>query len=153
VSPGARLFAACLGVALLVFVDLRTKSWAVAELRPRGPRTVGVVRLHYQQNSGGVFRRGPRPTLMMLSDAAMALVLLGLLLYQSLRGRGRLLAAGLVSLLGGMLGNLRDRLEHGYVIDFVELGRWPVFNVADVALAVGLALSLAGLIARRRAEV
>jgi signal peptidase II len=153
-AGGARLLAAFLGVTLLVFADLRTKSWAGTELRPRGPRTLaGGLRLHYQENRGGVFRRGPRPSALMISDAVLSLALLGLLVRQSLRGRSGLLLVGLCALLGGMLGNLRDRMDHGFVIDFIEIGRWPVFNLADVALALGLVAALVGLLLHpRRAE-
>lgn len=41
-------------------------------------------------------------------------------------------------LLGGALGNLLDRARHGYVTDFVKLPLWPAFNVADVAITVGV---------------
>lgn len=44
---------------------------------------------------------------------------------------------GLVS--GGALGNLVDRLWHGGVVDFIDLGFWPVFNLADSAIVVGTA--------------
>jgi signal peptidase II len=148
-AGGARLLAAFAGVALLVFADLRSKSWAGGELRARGPRTVaGGLRLHYQENRGSVLRRGPRPAVLMISDGVLSLALLGLLIHQSVRGRGGLLLAGVAALLGGTLGNLRDRMDHGFVVDFIEVGRWPVFNVADVCLAVGLGLAVAGLILR-----
>ena len=154
----ARLTAAFLGVTLLVFADLRTKAWAGSELRARGPRTVagGLLRLHYQENPGASFgRRGPRPAALMILDAAMALGLVGLLLHRLLRATpGRLLAGGLVALVGGLLGNLLGRLDHGFVVDFIDVSRgrwrWPVFNVADVALAAGLLACLAGVVARRQ---
>lgn len=54
------------------------------------------------------------------------------------------LAAALALVLGGAAGNLWDRLQHGYVIDFIQLywerWSWPVFNVADSAITVGAAL-------------
>jgi signal peptidase II len=46
------------------------------------------------------------------------------------------LPAGL--LLGGAAGNLLDRLREGYVTDFVKLPRWPAFNVADIAITLGV---------------
>ena len=48
------------------------------------------------------------------------------------------LPAGLV--LGGALGNLWDRIQRGEVTDFLKLPHWPAFNVADVAITVGVAL-------------
>ncbi len=49
---------------------------------------------------------------------------------------------GAVLVLGGGLGNLTDRIVRGYVIDFLHLHSWPVFNVADVAVCVGVPLLL-----------
>jgi signal peptidase II len=61
------------------------------------------------------------------------------------RGK-RWLALGLALLLGGAIGNLVDRLAHGYVVDFVLVhwGEWsyPAFNVADSAITVGVVLVL-----------
>lgn len=50
--------------------------------------------------------------------------------------------AGAVLVLGGGLGNLTDRILRGYVIDFLHLHSWPVFNVADIALCAGVPLLL-----------
>jgi lipoprotein signal peptidase len=50
------------------------------------------------------------------------------------------LLLGLALPFGGAAGNLIDRLRFGYVIDFLELPRWPVFNVADSAITVGAVL-------------
>lgn len=51
-------------------------------------------------------------------------------------------ALGLALVLGGAIGNLIDRIYHGYVIDFldfyVESNHWPAFNVADIAISVGV---------------
>lgn len=70
--------------------------------------------------------------------------------------RPRLLRLGLALVLGGALGNLFDRALHGYVIDFVDwyAGRyhWPVFNVADVGIVVGVFLLLFFSGPRRRDE-
>jgi signal peptidase II len=41
---------------------------------------------------------------------------------------------------GGAIGNVADRLLRGYVVDFIHLHRWPVFNVADIAVTVGAIL-------------
>jgi signal peptidase II len=46
----------------------------------------------------------------------------------------------------GASGNLADRVIHGAVVDFVALGRWPVFNLADVAIVAGAVVASASLI-------
>jgi signal peptidase II len=52
----------------------------------------------------------------------------------------RLLGVALALQLGGALGNLIDRLRFGYVVDFFDFRVWPVFNLADSAITVGVAL-------------
>ena len=48
--------------------------------------------------------------------------------------------AMLALMLGGALGNLIDRIHQGHVTDFVDIGPWPVFNLADSAIVVGLVM-------------
>jgi signal peptidase II len=57
--------------------------------------------------------------------------------------------AGLGMVLGGITSNLLDRLRRGGVIDVVDLGVWPVFNLADVAIVAGVLLTAAGALAAR----
>jgi signal peptidase II len=54
----------------------------------------------------------------------------------------RWMQAGLVLTIGGALGNLVDRIARGYVVDFIHVKGWPVFNVADIAIVVGIGLIL-----------
>jgi len=42
--------------------------------------------------------------------------------------------------LGGAIGNLLDRIRFGHVVDFVDIGFWPIFNVADLAIVTGVAI-------------
>ena len=57
----------------------------------------------------------------------------------------RLLRLGMGLQLGGATGNLIDRLFHGYVLDFISIGEFPVLNLADASLLVGLALLVIGM--------
>jgi signal peptidase II len=52
--------------------------------------------------------------------------------------------------LGGALGNLIDRLQYGHVIDFISIGSFPVFNVADSAITVGTCILLLGVFLKER---
>lgn len=72
------------------------------------------------------------------------------LFFRRLSDRHRLLQVSLALVLGGALGNFVDRILRGYVIDFIDLHwrndprlHWPTFNVADIAISVGVALLLA----------
>ncbi len=80
--------------------------------------------------------------------AAMALiisVILTVWLYR-LKSHETLLAVALSLVLGGAIGNLIDRLAYGYVIDFLDVyyqsWHWPAFNIADMAISVGVFLML-----------
>ncbi len=53
-------------------------------------------------------------------------------------------------ILGGALGNLYDRLRFGYVIDFLDLRVWPVFNVADMCICAGVALIILRMLSGKR---
>jgi signal peptidase II len=135
-----------LGLALLVVVcDQVTKR--LAEDRLRDQRSVPVVddilRLTYVQNRGAAFG--------LLQDQTTFFVLVGIVVigviaasYRYLPRSGFLLHLALGLQLGGAIGNLIDRVRQGYVVDFVDFGYranwWPVFNVADSAIVVGVAL-------------
>jgi signal peptidase II len=86
--------------------------------------------------------------LLLLSSA----VVMGLLVWILITGRAgaRLAQCGVALILGGAAGNALDRLIHGGVTDFIEVGigtyRWPSFNVADSAISVGAALILIELL-------
>lgn len=72
---------------------------------------------------------------------------LGLIIYlKQLKSNETLLAVSLSLILGGAIGNLIDRVLYGYVIDFLDVYyqayHWPIFNIADSAITVGVALML-----------
>lgn len=135
-----------LGLAALVVVaDQITKR--LAEDRLRGQRSVAVlddiVRLTYVENRGAAFG--------LLQDQTAFFVLVGILVigviaasYRYLPRSGFRLHLALGLQLGGAIGNLIDRIRQGYVVDFVDFGYrsnwWPVFNIADSAIVVGVAL-------------
>ena len=77
---------------------------------------------------------------LLLISGALSLISLGvLLLLGRFTGWKR---AGLVLVLAGAVGNYTDRLVRGYVVDFIHVTHWPVFNVADILICIGLALLL-----------
>jgi signal peptidase II len=90
----------------------------------------------------------------------VSVVALGMIAYfhRAFRGHSRWLQAILGLVLGGTLGNLTDRIRHGYVTDFISVGfgnvRFPTFNVADSAVVVGIGLLVIYLLLsdRRREE-
>ncbi len=130
------------GVAVTAYLlDLVTKVVAVESLDGRPPvRVLGdVLQLNLVRNPGAAFSTGTSYTLL-LSLVAVTAVTVVLLLSRRLNDR--LWAIGLGFLLGGVLGNLTDRVFrepgflHGHVVDFFQLPHWPVFNVADICINV-----------------
>jgi signal peptidase II len=71
---------------------------------------------------------------------AIMIVLSALTLHYGLLGSEALVPIGIGAAVGGATGNVIDRLRRGAVVDFVAIGPWPVFNLADAALVAGVAL-------------
>lgn len=135
--------------------DQATKHWAQRELQPvRQIRLVeGYLQLNltYVRNPGaawgflsrteGSFRR---PFFIGISCVAMIFILY---LFVRLQRGQRLLMLALSLVMGGAIGNFIDRVRYNYVVDFLDcrLGsfKWPTFNVADVAITVGVILLFA----------
>jgi signal peptidase II len=122
--------------AAVLVVDRVTKELA---LRQRG-----VVRVVFTERP--LLARGASlRTEVALWLAAVACAV-GALLFAPALQHNVFVAAGVAAALAGALGNLADRLIHGAVVDFVALGRWPVFNLADVAIVGGAAIAGTALI-------
>lgn len=113
------------------------------------PVIPGIFHLTYVQNTGaafGIFRG--LPGLFIL----LALAISGwLILELTRRNHPPLIRLGLALMLGGAVGNLIDRVRLGHVVDFLDLRIWPVFNVADSAITIGVGLLMWLMLARRRA--
>jgi signal peptidase II len=129
--------------AAVVAADQATKELALRELAD-GPVELigGVLSLRLTFNSGGAF--GLLPGLPGFFLIATVVVIATILLWARGLEDGRW-AIPLGMILGGGLGNLCDRLFRefeGRVVDFVDLSFWPVFNVADAAITVGVLLVL-----------
>ena len=75
-----------------------------------------------------------------LSFVAIFAVAVLLWVYATTGAKSFVLRFALGLQLGGALGNLLDRLRLGYVTDFVDVGPWPIFNVADSAISIGMVL-------------
>jgi signal peptidase II len=125
---------------VVVAVDQVTKSIAARALADGPVHLFWTLRLDLSLNSGLAFSLGPGLT-PWITFVAVLLVAGLLFLARRVANVPTAIAVGLV--LGGALGNLADRLVRGHggaVIDFVDVGWWPVFNVADMAISVGAVL-------------
>lgn len=140
---------ALFGLAILIYVaDLVTKVLAVHYIDPADPISIvgDTVTLTLVRNPGAAFSMATGMT-WLLTLVAIGVVIGVVKIGRTLRSRWWALGLGLV--LGGALGNLTDRLFRapgplqGHVVDFVSVGWWPVFNVADSAIVCGAVLLVA----------
>jgi signal peptidase II len=129
--------------AAVLVLDQLIKHLVVANLAGRPPLDVigSFVQLRYTTNSGGAFS--------LLTGAPLffgvtAIVIIGGIVYAWRRTQPLSMLVVLGLILGGALGNLTDRLFRGNegllrgeVVDFVKVGIWPVFNLADSCIVVG----------------
>jgi signal peptidase II len=144
-------------VAIVIAADQLTKAWALSSLEGHPVSVAGHdVELRLARNSGGAFSvlRDFTPLL-----ALMAIALTVILVQVLRRADDQRLVASLALVLGGAIGNLLDRfarapgLLRGEVVDFVKIGAWPTFNLADSAVTIGVIVLIVELaFPRRRAD-
>jgi lipoprotein signal peptidase len=173
-------FLAVVAVISLVS-DVVTKLWAEKKLEGY-PGYVNVVDNHLMfvlaKNKGGAWgllqgqsENVRRPFFLLVSVAAIAFIVT---LYRRLQPTQRALKWGLPLVLGGALGNVFDRIRYGFVIDFIDYraewikklneliqkkypahivtDHWPTFNVADIAICVGVGLMAVDMLTSRRGK-
>ena len=131
--------AAC---GVVVALDQGTKALATS-LVSRGDRIEVLPFLHLEnvRNQGVAFGIGGDISAVFIG--ATIVLLLGFLVFLAVRGgSGWLVWLPAALLIGGALGNLADRVRAGAVTDFISLPAWPTFNLADVAIVVGVLLLL-----------
>lgn len=162
-------------LALYLFADLGSKEWAMDALSrartgeaspvcqpdgqgytryqriPSEPKVWldGYLVAHYAENCGaafGMLRTAPSWMRAAVFGAA-ALGACIVLTLMFMRGAGgKLFGAAVPLILSGAIGNVTDRLRHGFVVDFIQvdprLFEYPTFNVADIAISIGVGLLL-----------
>ena len=149
VTSGQVLFVV---ISIVVFtLDRITKSLVMANV-PYGTEVavighlVGITNVH---NSGAAFGFAPAGAGFFL--AASAVVAVGLAIYVARHPGDMRFDAILGLIMGGTLGNGYSRIAYGSVTDFINFHFWPVFNIADSAISLGVVLLLAGYLLRKPA--
>jgi signal peptidase II len=127
--------------AVVVAIDQITKTWALHHADP-GRHVVGPINLVLTFNSGAAFSMGRGVTPIIETVAVVLVIWLAFVSRRATRTGSLAVSIGLGLLLGGALGNLVDRVfrhHHSAVIDFIQaVSWWPVFNVADASIVVGV---------------
>ena len=132
-------------VVVLLALDRLTKLWAMSSLKAVG--TIPLIPffdLTYVENTGAAFGMG-RGANRLLTFVSIGLVIA----LQRMRRRwpkdDLWLQWGALLVTAGAVGNLYDRVTVGYVVDFLHLHYWPVFNVADSCITIGAVMLAWGL--------
>ncbi len=126
--------------AAVVVVDQLAKRWALAALADGPIPVLGPLRLNLTYNRAAAFGLGGN-IVPLLAVMAAGIVVVAVARGAAEGRRGVAVSLGL--LLGGALGNIVDRLVRepgllrGAVVDFIDVGFWPVFNLADCAITLG----------------
>jgi signal peptidase II len=128
---------------LVVVADQATKALVKAQLVPGEQVDVfGPLSITLTQNRGVAFGMASDGGLALIAFAVLALGVVGFLFARDPTAPGMWVAAGLLA--GGALGNLADRARAGAVTDYIDVGSWPAFNLADVAITLGVVLLVLG---------
>lgn len=144
-------------VALVFVSDQLSKMWVMKTLPPMGgerPIFGNAFLLTLAHNQGGAWGVMPHNGMLFILFAAVAIVAL-LIAYHRMQQIELFVGTAFALALGGALGNLLDRLRFGSVIDFfnVNIIHWPIFNVADSAITVGIVLLLLHFVRTSREDI
>lgn len=100
-----------------------------------------IVNWHNTGAAFGLFQQGGA----VFAILAMIVALLIIIYFPRVSETEKLIRVALAMQLGGSLGNLVDRLTQGFVTDFISVGNFPVFNIADACITVGTGIFLLGI--------
>lgn len=124
---------------LIIFFDQLTKSLIAKnfEMSQSLPILNNIFHLTFVKNTGAGFGilKGYNALLIIISLAVIGIIFY---YYKQIRENGTLLQIIAAFVLGGTIGNLTDRITLGYVIDFLDFRIWPVFNIADSFVTIGI---------------
>jgi signal peptidase II len=115
------------------------------------PFLAPFFRFTYWKNTGaafGIFQNANMPLLIL----SILISLVVLWLYFKSEDEPLIFRISLAMMLGGAIGNMIDRIRFGFVTDFIAVGIFPVFNIADSAVTVGVAIMLIAMLIHERKE-
>ena len=124
---------------LVVVLDQAAKAAIEAHLVPgQDVDVLGPLELTLSHNSGVAFGLASGGGVRLILVTALALAIVAYVFARNPTRPGMWVAAGLLA--GGALGNLADRIRADAVTDYIQIGSWPAFNLADVAVTAGVVL-------------
>jgi len=146
-------------VAVIVVLDQWTKSLVLANIPLNtiwraGEWPISWFRFVYVQNTGVAFGMFQGSETMSTIFTILPFFVSAIIIYYytQVPNPDWMLRLALSMQLGGAIGNLIDRLTHGFVVDFVSVGSFPVFNVADSCITIGVGILLLDMYLEERRE-
>ena len=137
---------------LVLIIDQLSKLWIVNSFIPGESRVVWnkVLWLTYVQNQGAAFGILQGHSWLFFLCAILVMIILVVINSKQRLPVTMQVIFGLI--MAGAIGNLLDRLRLNYVVDFFDLGWWPVFNIADMAIVCGAVLLVLNLLWDEKGE-
>lgn len=133
----------------VVACDQITKAIVMRSMVPGQsiPILQDIFHLTYVLNPGAAFGIFSNQRIFLLITGAV-LILATAYFYPLLKKSDSFLRFGAMAILSGAIANLIDRIQTGYVVDFFDFRIWPVFNVADIAIVLGMGLMIYAILFR-----
>ncbi|MBU4342780.1 MAG: signal peptidase II [Candidatus Omnitrophica bacterium] len=118
------------------------------------PLINNIFHITYVSNTGAAFGLFKNSAVIFIIISVVAIVFIAGLILRSIK-RAEFMAdpifdSGLILIISGAIGNLIDRLKFGYVIDFIDVRIWPVFNIADTSITIGTLLLILSYVCQKR---
>ncbi|MBC7254135.1 MAG: signal peptidase II [Actinobacteria bacterium] len=128
--------------AAALAADQASKALVRCFLPPGKTLDLHLLALRQVRNPGTAFGLIRGQSLPFFLGSVALLLVLVLVLWRFRGEEGRAFTAALGLIIGGALGNIIDRISLGAVVDFIDLRFWPVFNLADTAIVLGVGIAL-----------
>ncbi len=124
-------------LAAVIALDQISKYWVISNFFAGESKTIieGFFFLTYVQNRGAAFGIMQGQSYFFLICGTV--VISGMIFYYLKYPVERFVSLSMALIAGGACGNLLDRWRYGFVVDFFDLGWWPVFNIADMGIVCG----------------
>lgn len=125
----------------IIVLDQFVKYWVVTHmlLGASIPIIADIFHITYILNPGAAFGILENQRYFFIA-IALVMIIFVLYLYPRIPRQFCLLRMGVILLVGGAAGNLIDRIRTGLVVDFIDFRIWPVFNIADVSIVIGVSI-------------
>lgn len=132
---------------IILFLDQLTKQL----VKKFSVSTQGhFLDLTYITNTGTLFSLFSKSNYINIVFIVLSLIAIGIIYYLGREEKNKTRKIAYTVIVAGIFGNLIDRVLHGSVIDFINFHFWPVFNIADSALVIGVIIALYSLLKEKK---